>query len=261
MELRHSRIETPLDGVRVLRLDRKPVNALSSALLADVQEAFTTFEKDESVKVIIVYGGPMHFSAGADVDGFTPRVAETGRRVSNEFRAALDTVANSRCPTIAAICGYALGGGLELALACDFRFGAQSSRIGFPEIQLGIIPGGGGTARLARLVGPAKAKHMIFTGRHIPGEEAYALGIFDRLLSADEIFPAALSYATELSCGAVAAMTQAKRSIDGGIGLEMGAALSLETECFAQVFTTQDADTGIRSFLENGPGKAVFEGR
>ncbi len=165
-------------------------------------------------------------------------------------------------PVIAAIRGYALGGGLELALACDLRIASDNARLGQPEILLGIMPGGGGTPRLARLVGPARAKELVWTGRQVRAEEALALGIVDEVVAgADGALDRALEFAGELARGAVVAMGAAKRSIDGAFGRSLGEALDLEADCFARSFDTEDAHTGVASFLEHGPGKATFAGR
>ena len=162
---------------------------------------------------------------------------------------------------IAAVRGFALGGGMELALACDLRIAADTARFGQPEILLGIIPGAGGTQRLPRLIGPARAKELIFSGRQVKAPEALAIGLVDRVVPADELESAALEWATELGSGAVAAMGLAKRAIDEGLDGSLDRGLDLEAEAFVDVFGTDDAQTGVASFLEHGPGKARFVGR
>jgi enoyl-CoA hydratase len=173
----------------------------------------------------------------------------------------LNALADLPRVTIAAIAGYALGGGCELALACDLRFAADSARLGQPEILLGIIPGGGGTQRLARLVGPSRAKDLIFTGRHVPAEEALAMGLVDRVVPAGELLETTLGYAAELARGPVMAHGLAKRAIDRGLDITLDGGLQLEQQLFVEVFTTEDSRIGVASFREHGPGKATFTGR
>jgi enoyl-CoA hydratase/carnithine racemase len=163
--------------------------------------------------------------------------------------------------TIAAITGVALGGGCELALACDWRICAEGARLGQPEILLGIIPGGGGTQRLPRLVGVARAKEIILTGRQVTADEALRIGLVDEVVPAGEVLDRALAKATELAAGAVVAQGYAKAAVDEGTETTLAWGLDRELELFEQVFTTEDAATGVASFLESGPGKARFSGR
>lgn len=214
---------------------------------------------DPSAKAVVVAGGPRAFAAGADVTEFTG--PEAARLVAAAFRRALDALGRIPRPVIAAVSGYALGGGLELALACDLRIAGAGARVGQPEILLGIIPGGGGTQRLARLAGPAVAKELVWSGRQVGAEEAARLGIVDRVVPDEELLDAALDWAAELARGAVVAMGLAKRVIDDGLGRPLPEALDLEAEAFVEAFRTEDARVGIRSFLDRGPGKATFSGR
>jgi enoyl-CoA hydratase len=161
---------------------------------------------------------------------------------------------------IAAIRGYALGGGLEVALACDLRVAADTTRVGQPEILLGIIPGGGATQRLARLVGASRAKEMIWSGRQVKADEALAIGLVDRVVPADDVLDNALEWARSFASGAVAAMSLAKRAIDDGIERSLVEGLDIEADRFADAFATNDAAVGIASYLEKGPGKAEFTG-
>ena len=211
------------------------------------------------VKAVVVTGAGKAFAAGADISEFGDQ--DAGREISAGFRAAFDAVAAIPRPVIAAVHGVALGGGMELALACDLRIAADSARLGQPEILLGVIPGAGATQRLPRLVGRARAKELIWSGRQVKAEEAHAIGLVDRVVPADELLQAAVSWAAELARGAVVAMGMAKRVIDAGLDVDVAAGLDLETDAFAEVFGTDDAKTGVRSFLEHGPGKAKFSGR
>jgi len=247
------------DDVAVLRLNRPPLNALSGALLAQFAAHATALAGDPTLKAVVVVGNERAFAAGADIDEFVG--ADAARTVAASFRAAGDALASIPRPVIAAISGYALGGGLELALACDLRVAGETARLGQPEILLGIIPGGGGTQRLARLLGPARAKELVWTGRHVRADEALALGLVNRVVPADEVESAALEWAASFAAGAVVAMGLAKMAIDEGLDAPLAAGLDLEAALFVETFATEDAATGIASFREHGPGKATFRGR
>ena len=247
------------DGVAVVRIDRPPLNALSGALLDELATVVRDLAGDSDVKAIVVLGGPKAFAAGADISEFGG--PDEARAVSQRFRAAFDAIGEIPRPVIAAINGVALGGGLELALACDLRVASDNARVGQPEILLGVIPGAGATQRLPRLIGPARAKELVWSGRQVKADEAFAIGLVDRVVPAAELEDAALEWAASLASGAVVAMGIAKRVIDAGLGGRLDDGLDLETDAFAEVFGTQDAATGVRSFLEHGPGKARFVGR
>lgn len=246
------------DGVAVVRLDRPKMNALSSALLAQLGDIATAL-RDDPPGAVVVWGGERIFAAGADIGEFAG--PDEARTIGNGFRAALDALSAIPRATIAAITGYALGGGCELAMACDFRVVADSAKLGQPEILLGIIPGGGGTQRLARLVGAARAKEIIFSGRQVAADEALAIGLADRVVPADAVFDTAVEWAAQLAAGATVAQGLAKRAIDEGLDGPLADGLALEIDLFAEVFRTEDATTGIESFREHGPGKARFKGR
>jgi enoyl-CoA hydratase/carnithine racemase len=247
------------DGVALITLDRPPLNALSADLLAQLAKRAHAAAADPAVKAVVITGNDRAFAAGADVTEFSP-TAESARLVAASFRVAGDAIANIPRPVIAAIRGYALGGGLEVALACDLRVAADSARFGQPEILLGIIPGGGATQRLARLIGAGPTKELIWSGRQVRSEEALALGLVDRVVPADEVLDEALRWARSFASGAVVAMGIAKRAVDDGLDLTLGAGLDLEADCFADSFATNDAAIGIASYLEHGPGKAKFTG-
>ncbi len=187
------------DGVATLRLNRPPMNALSQALLGQIAAAALAFAADDAVKAVVVLGGEKAFAAGADISEFGDQVA--AKQIGRAFRTAFDALAATPRPVIAAINGFALGGGLELALSCDLRIASDKARVGQPEILLGIIPGAGGTQRLTRLVGPAKAKELVWSGRQVRADEALALGIVDRVVPADELEAQALAWAGELAVG------------------------------------------------------------
>jgi len=246
------------DGVAVVRLDHPKVNALSRALLGQL-EAIARELTDDPPGAVIVTGGDRLFAAGADISEFGG--PEEAREVGGAFRAALDAVAAIPRATIASVSGFALGGGCELALACDFRIASERAVFGQPEILLGIIPGGGGTQRLARLVGPARAKDLIFTGRQVKAAEALAMGLVDEVVAPDELEARVRERAAELARGAVVAQGLAKAAIDRGLDTSLEDGLGIEQDLFVEVFGTADAATGVASFLEHGPGKATFEGR
>ncbi|MGZ4798621.1 MAG: enoyl-CoA hydratase/isomerase family protein [Acidimicrobiia bacterium] len=247
------------DGVATLRLNRPPMNALSTALLASIAEVARDLADDDAVKAVVVLGGEKAFAAGADITEFGDQAA--AKHIGSLFRAAFDGVSAIPRPVIAAVNGFALGGGLELAMSCDLRVAADNAKVGQPEILLGIIPGAGGTQRLPRLVGPAKAKELVWSGRQVRADEALAIGLVDRVVPAGELEEHALAWAGQLASGAVVAMGLAKRAIDEGLDGSLARGLDVEAQAFVEVFGTEDARTGVASFLEHGPGKATFQGR
>lgn len=251
-------VERGDDGVAVVRLDRPKANALSTAVLTQLAEAAQQLTALPP-GAVVVWGGERIFAAGADIAEFGG--PDEARRIGGLFRDALDAFAAIPRATIAAVNGYALGGGCELALACDFRVAGERAKFGQPEILLGIIPGGGGTQRLARLVGAARAKDLILSGRQVDAAEALRIGLADRVVADDAVIEEAKSWAAELARGAVVAQGLAKRAVDAGLDGTLSDGLALEQELFAEVFATDDASIGVRSFLEHGPGKASFTGR
>ncbi|HEX3426014.1 MAG TPA: enoyl-CoA hydratase-related protein [Acidimicrobiales bacterium] len=245
------------DGVAVVRLDRPKANALSLAMLAQLEDVAHGLADDPPGSVVL-WGGDRIFAAGADVKEFGgPKEAEA---INRTFRSALDAVAAIPRAVIAAVSGYALGGGCELACACDLRVMADTARLGQPEILLGVIPGGGGTQRLTRLIGPSRAKDLILTGRMVASDEALSIGLADRVVPAEQVFIAAAELAAELAAGPLAAHALAKEAIDGGLDRSLSDGLDLEGVLFARSFESDDAKIGIRSFLAEGPGKAHFTG-
>jgi len=252
------RVERRSDNVAVITLDNPKVNALSMALLRQLEDAALALTS-EPPGAVVVTGGDRLFAAGADISEFGG--PEEATRIGESFLRALNAVADIPRATIAAVSGVALGGGCELALACDFRVASTRARFGQPEILLGIIPGGGGTQRLARLVGPARAKDMIFTGRQVDADEALRIGLVDEVVEPDALFERAVERAAELARGPVTAQGLAKRAIDRGLDITLSGGLDLEQQLFVEVFTTDDARAGVASFLEHGPGKAEFTGR
>ena len=246
------------DGVALVRLDRPKMNALSKALLEELAEAARLLTLDPP-GAVVVWGGERIFGAGAEISEFGG--PDEARVIGGHFREALDTLAALPRMTIAAVNGYALGGGCEVALACDMRIAGEGAKLGQPEILLGIIPGGAGTQRLTRLVGPSRAKDIILTGRQVAADEALRIGLVDRVVPDADVLDTALQLGASLAAGASVAQGLAKRAIDEGLDGALADGIELEQELFAQVFESDDATIGVQSFLEHGPGKAKFTGR
>jgi enoyl-CoA hydratase/carnithine racemase len=249
------------DGVATIRLDRPKMNALNAQVQAELAEAARQVGADESVRAVVLYGGEKVFAAGADIkemaDMSYADMSAHSQTLQN-FTAALAAIPK---PVIAAITGYALGGGLEVALSADFRVAGEGARVGQPEIQLGIIPGAGGTQRLARLIGPARAKDLIFSGRHVKADEALAIGLVDRVVPDAEVYAEALKLAERYKNGPAMALRAAKQAIDAGLEVDLHTGLEIERSQFSALFATEDQKIGMRSFVEEGPGKAKFTGR
>ena len=236
------------DEVAVVTLAHGKVNALSQELLAELH-AVTEDLAGDLPGAVVITGGDRLFAAGADISQFGG--PEEARSITVAFHTALDAVAALPRFVIAAVSGYALGGGCELALACDYRIASQRAVFGQPEILLGIVPGGGGTQRLARTVGASRAKEMCITGRQVRADE---------VVEAEELHGRALALAGEVAAGALTAQAICKQLIDDGLSTSLADGLRLERVGFEKVFHTDDARTGVASFLEHGPGRATFTG-
>jgi enoyl-CoA hydratase/carnithine racemase len=249
------------DGVGTIRLDRPKMNAIDEQLHWEVRGAAMEAAERADVRAVVLYGGERVFAAGADIKAMSQLTGASMVAWGRELTSSFTTVARIPKPVIAAVTGYALGGGYELALCADFRVLGTNAKIGQPEILLGVIPGAGGTQRLARLVGPAKAKDLVFTGRHVAAEEALDMGLADAVVPDDEVYATAVAMARKLAAGPPLALAAAKRAIDEGLDGDLDAGLALESRLFAELFDTEDQKAGMRSFLENGPGKATFTGR
>jgi enoyl-CoA hydratase/carnithine racemase len=249
------------DGVATIRLNRPPMNALDTRVQAGFSAAAQEVNQRRDIRAVVLYGGPKVFAAGADVKEMADWDHLTMIERSGVLSASFSAVAGITKPVIAAITGYALGGGLELALCADLRIAGDNAKLGLPEILLGIIPGAGGTQRLPRLIGPSRAKEMIYTGRFVDANEALAIGLVDRVVAPDAVYDEALALAKKLAAGAPLALRAAKAAIDRGLEVDLNTGLEIERQRFAELFATADQRTGMASFVENGPGKAVFEGR
>jgi len=255
------------DGIATIRLNRPPMNALNAEIQAALAQACAQVSADKDVAAVIVYGGEKVFAAGADIK----EMAEMSYTAMADHSVLLQdftrALAQIPKPTVAAITGYALGGGCEVALACDFRIAAKKARLGQPEILLGIIPGAGGTQRLARLVGPARAKDLVFSGRFVTADEALAIGLVDEVVDAEAqegdgcpVYAAARARMAAYVGGPAYALRAAKEAIDRGLEVDLETGLQIERMLFAGLFATNDQKHGMESFVENGPGKATFSG-
>ncbi|QLH24259.1 enoyl-CoA hydratase/isomerase family protein [Streptomyces sp. Rer75] len=246
------------DGVATFRLDRPPMNALDVATQDRLRELAAEVTRRDDVRAVVVWGGEKVFAAGADIKEMRDMDHAAMVARSRDLQDAFTAVARIPKPVVAAVTGYALGGGCELALCADFRIAAENAKLGQPEILLGLIPGAGGTQRLARLVGPSRAKDLIFTGRQVKAHEAVAIGLVDRVVPADEVYEQAHAWAAQLAKGPAMALRAAKESVDAGLETDIDTGLAIERNWFAGLFATEDREIGMRSFVEDGPGKARF---
>jgi enoyl-CoA hydratase/carnithine racemase len=248
------------DGIGTIRLDRPPMNPLSVQMQEEIRLAAQAAGASGDVAAVVVYGGEKVFAAGADIKEMRAMSYVDMVERSVPLQSSITAVAQIRKPTVAAVTGYALGGGCELALACDFRVAGENAKLGQPEILLGVIPGAGGTQRLSRLVGPAKAKEIIFSGRFVVADEALAIGLVDKVVPAEEVYATALTWMRSFVGGPAYALRAAKEAIDRGLESDLDTGLEIERMLFASLFATRDRETGMTSFIEHGPGKATFEG-
>ncbi|MFD5894752.1 enoyl-CoA hydratase/isomerase family protein [Streptomyces sp. NPDC060366] len=245
-------------GVGTIRLDRPPMNALNIAIQDRLLELAAEAGRRDDVRAVILYGGEKVFAAGADIKEMRDMDHAAMIVRSRALQESFTAVARIPKPVVAAVTGYALGGGCELALCADFRIAADNAKLGQPEILLGLIPGAGGTQRLARLIGPSKAKDLIFTGRQVKAPEALALGLVDRVVPAEEVYEQAHAWAARLAQGPALALRAAKETVDAGLETDLETGLAIERNWFAGLFATEDRERGMRSFVEEGPGKAKF---
>jgi enoyl-CoA hydratase/carnithine racemase len=248
------------DGaVATIRLDRPPANALSEQVALELWDAAREATEEDAIGAVVIWGGERRFSAGADVKeiaGFGPREIEP---VVGALESAFRHVEAIPKVVVAAVNGYALGGGCELALCTDFRFAAQDAVFGQTEIRLGIIPGAGGTQRLPRLVGLARARELVYTGRQVTADEALGIGLVDRVLPPAEVYPAALDEARRYAGGPLRAFRAAKMALNAAAQVDQERGLAVERDAFRDLFATEDQKEGMRAFLEKRePG---FEGR
>jgi enoyl-CoA hydratase/carnithine racemase len=255
-------VRLEVDGaVATMRLDRPKMNALNAQVQEEIRACAAEATARDDVRAVVLYGGERVFAAGADIKEMKDMSYVEMLSRAGALQDCFAAVARIPKPVVAAITGFALGGGCELSMCADFRVVADNAKMGQPEILLGIIPGAGGTQRLTRLVGPAKAKDLVFTGRFVDAQEALAIGLADVVVPAEEVYAKALELAGRYAKGPAVALRAAKAAIDGGIEMDLDAALRLESMLFAGLFATEDRAIGMESFVENGPGKAEFLGR
>jgi enoyl-CoA hydratase/carnithine racemase len=247
------------DGVGTIRLHRPPMNAINQELTSDLAEAATAAATRDDVRAVVLYGGDRVFAAGADVKMMAPMSPAEVKLMIAGLQEVFNLVEEIPKVTIAAITGYCLGGGCELALTADFRFAAQGAKLGQPEISLGVIPGAGGTQRLPRLVGPAKAKDLIYSGRFVGADEALEIGLVDRVLPDDQVYATAVEEAKRYAAGPLQALRAAKVAVNWGARGDFRGGLVIEREVFADLFSTQDQKEGMQAFADKR--KAEFTGR
>ncbi len=248
-------------GIGTIRLERPPMNALNVEIQDALQVAANEAAARPDVSAVIIYGGEKVFAAGADIKEMQTMSYTDMVDRSAALQAAFTAVARIPKPTVAAVTGYALGGGCELALTCDFRVAGENATFGQPEVLLGVIPGGGGTQRLSRLIGPSRAKDIIFTGRFVAAEEALRIGLVDEVVAPGDVYAAARRRVQRYVGGPAYAIRAAKEAIDRGLEVDLVTGLEIERMQFSGLFATRDREIGMASFVEHGPGKAVFEGR
>ncbi|BCJ72678.1 enoyl-CoA hydratase-related protein [Catellatospora bangladeshensis] len=244
-------------GIGTIRLERPPMNALNVQVQEELRAAAHAVTADSRIAAVVVYGGPKVFAAGADIKEMADMSYVDMSARAGALSSAFDAVARIPKPVVAAITGYALGGGCELALACDWRVVADDAKLGQPEIKLGIIPGAGGTQRLARLVGPAKAKDIIFSGRMVDAAEALTIGLADRVCAADVVYDQAKALVAEYVNGPAQALRAAKLAIDGGLDQDLASGLAWESQLFAALFATEDRREGMTAFVERRKPKFI----
>ncbi|MEY2634950.1 MAG: hypothetical protein RIS75_890 [Actinomycetota bacterium] len=247
------------EGVATLTLTRPPMNVLNFAVQAELAEMCTGLATNPDVRVVVFTGGDEVFAAGADVNEFVDLTEADMAVQVQTLQANLSALSQLPQPTIAAVSGYALGGGCEVALACDIRIASSTAVFGLPEVLLGIMPGAGGTARLTHLVGPARAKEIMWTGRFVKADEALTMGLVTSVVAPDELLAAANKLAVTLAKRPALAVQAIKRVVDKAVDANLADALNIEAAEFTKLFGTNDKAIGMKSFLENGPGKANFE--
>lgn len=249
------------DGVGTIRLDRPKLNPLNQQVAAEIDDAIREAHRNEDIRAVVLWGGEKVFAAGADIKEMSEQDPVMMFRYIGDFQDVFTRLEQMPKVTVAAINGYALGGGCELALACDLRICAEDSQLGQPEILLGVIPGAGGTQRLPRLIGVARAKEIIYTGRFVSAEEALAIGLVNEVVAPENVYERAREVAARFAKGPTVALMAAKQAIQNGMDAGIPTGLMLERQAFAALFATEDQTVGMKSFIESGPGKADFVGR
>lgn len=258
MEYRNLLIEDK-GSVRILTLDRpEELNSLNTELLSELDSAIADTAGSEQVKVIIITGAGKAFAAGADISQMATMNAVEGKSFGAFGSAVFRRIETLNKPVIAAVNGYALGGGCELAMACDIRIGSSKAKVGQPETNLGITPGFSGTQRLARIVGLGRAKEMIFTGEPVDAQEAYRIGLFNKVVEPEQLLDTAVRMAEKIASKAPLAVGYAKEAINQGAETDIDTGIALESNLFGLCFATYDQKEGMKAFLERR--QPVFKG-
>jgi enoyl-CoA hydratase/carnithine racemase len=248
-------------GVGTIRLDRPKVNALNRQVAQELGEVVAEARDNDDVRAVVVWGGDRVFAAGADIKEMADLDSVSMFRYIGRFQNVFTDLEQLPKVTIAAINGYALGGGCELALACDMRVAAEDAQLGQPEILLGVIPGAGGTQRLPRLVGVGRAKELIYSGRVVPASEALEIGLINEVVPSSDVYSRAVKLAERYAAGPSVALLAAKQAINNGMQTDMTNGLLIERQAFSALFATEDQKIGMETFAREGPGKAKFVGR
>lgn len=250
------------DGVATVTLNRPPLNPLNAELFTQIGRCADELAADDQVRAVVITGGEKNFAAGADIKEMAEASAVEITKFNVVAQENFNKVENIPKPVIAAINGFALGGGCELAMCCDWRYAHENAKIGQPEILLGIIPGAGGTQRLPRLIGPAKAKEMIYSGRFYSAQECLEMGLVQKVVTGEEsVIEYAQKVAAKYANGPAVALAMAKRAINKGMECSIEEGLVIESQGFTICFASEDQKIGMRTFLAEGPGKAKFVGR
>lgn len=249
------------DGnIAIVKLNRPPVNSLSAKSYSELYDAFCELEKDDEVKAIIVTGsGEKAFGAGLDVIDVAGKTIPEYGQFASMVRKCLDKVSGINKPTLAALFGFVFGGGCEVALCCDLRIATPDANIGCPEINLGIMPGSGGTQRLPRLIGIAKTKELLFMGDTVNGDEAYRIGLVNKVVPKESLLDEAKAWAKKLAGKPRVAMGLIKNAVDNGMNMDLPSALTYENECFTITYVSEDGREGMAAFAEKR--KPTFKGK
>ena len=231
------------------RADR--LNVLNKLVLGELDAALTEIERDQGIRVVILTGGEQCFSVGFDITEISECVSPAdARKFFREAHGVFDRLEEMEQPVVAAIAGLALGGGCELALACDLRIAADNATFGLPEVKIGMIPGGGGTQRLPRLIGMTRAKELLFTGDYLNAEEALQGGLLNKVVAASLVLKAAKNLAAKIAHHPLSAVKAVKRAVNGGWGMDVKSAIAYEARCFDAIFSTEEQREGMLAYME-----------
>lgn len=259
----HTIIYEKEEGIGIITLNRpKQLNAITFQLKQEVSQVLDKIEVDEEVKAVILTGGTKAFSAGADIKERSGLKRTQPEYYFNQKKTHIDfygKIEHFEKPVIGAVSGVAVGGGCEISLACDLRIASDTARFGVPEVKLGVIPSGGGTQRLPRIIGITKAKELLFTGEFIDAQEAYRLGLVNKVVPVEQLMDEAKAMAQKIALNPPLAVKFAKRAVNAGMQMDLMSGLDYETHCAALLVTSEDREEGFKAFVEKR--KPVFKGR